>query len=1042
MLTFETVAAGKPSGNAALSSYYLTQSLPQEVADIARYYTKGTLRADSTESAEGTSELRPDLHPLVVKGLGLQPERSLTKDEIGALLAGRRADGKKISGKVYSSLRQYVDPKTGEMKKKTPLGAVDFTLTPDKSVSLAWAFAPPAEQVIIWQAHRDAAQEAMVYLEAHIARASKGDGGKDGWDPGHTAWIAFDHHTARPTLTFAVEKDGQKVTEVFSVPVPGDPDLHTHFLVPNAVFVENGRVGSFDLKYLSGLIKEAGALYQAHLAHHLRDRLQASVSLDPQTGMARLDAIPDEIRTHFSKRRQSGEDAARIYAKEQGLDWDTLPAKRRAGLLNAATQGTATGPDGVRRGRQRKDDMADFADWRRQAEALGWEYTGLPTSTETLPKLSPEERLQKAYEEALPWLEKALEQRAVIGVGEVRTAALRGLIAHGIEKTADVDAVAELFMQQGVRQNGEATRLYAQDTTEPRQAKLTTMLHVSQERTFIALAKQAAADRGDALPSDQVTRATNQTGIKFTPEQSEAIHRLAEGGRLGVMIGAAGMGKTTSLQPLVSAWNDQGREVHGIALAWRQADELADAGIAQQRIKALSVFEQAAAKGEIALSSRSVVVVDEMGLLGTRQGLKLLHLQQQYGFRMVWMGDPKQLGSIEAGPIIELSRRALGAEQVPEILTTQRQQTERERTIAGLFREGKAAEALAMKRQDGTAQMVPGGHPEAIERVAELVKERLTANAEDQRYSLTVSAPTNADAHQLGVAIRQARRELGQVGPDRMTVTAIGQGGAEYPMAIAAGDKVRLFVSTRTVDAFGSIGRNGSVLTVLEADKAGMRVRNAKGREGRITWKALADKTGRIRLAYGEAMTTHTAQGSTATEHIYALPSGSGAVTGFAAYSSGTRHRQASYLVLSEGIESAEVARSRPLNDGRKIETEDAWANAAANLSRQPAKELAIDLLADAVSIRKGAARALQDGMRRIQQRGGITHLHHKFARHRDTQALAPVVAALERTVARQREVIERIKELAPAVAQAVRNRLERSTGPRHDRGQGPRIGH
>ena len=164
-------------------------------------------------------------------------------------------------------------------------------------------------------------------------------------------------------------------------------------------------------------------------------------------------------------------------------------------------------------------------------------------------------------------------------------------------------------------------------------------------------------------------------------------------------------------------------------------------------------------------------------------------------------------------------------------------------------------------------------------------------------------------------------------------------------MAIAAGDKVRLFASTRVQGERGSIGRNGSVLTVLEADEAGMRVKNLKGREGRVAWKTLADEAGRIRLAYGEVMTTHTAQGSTATEHIYALPSGSQAVTGFAAYSSGTRHRRASYLVISEGAEKAEVARSRPLNDIRPIRAEDAWANVATNFSRQPTKELAIDFL-------------------------------------------------------------------------------------------------
>ena len=73
----------------------------------------------------------------------------------------------------------------------------------------------------------------------------------------------------------------------------------------------------------------------------------------------------------------------------------------------------------------------------------------------------------------------------------------------------------------------------------------------------------------------------------------------AKAGGSACMIGAAGVGKTTSLQPLVSAWHEQARDVHGIALAWRQADELVDAGIPQQRVKALSVFEQAAAKGEI-----------------------------------------------------------------------------------------------------------------------------------------------------------------------------------------------------------------------------------------------------------------------------------------------------------------------------------------------------------------------------------------------------------------------------------------------------------
>ena len=95
---------------------------------------------------------------------------------------------------------------------------------------------------------------------------------------------------------------------------------------------------------------------------------------------------------------------------------------------------------------------------------------------------------------------------------------------------------------------------------------------------------------------------------------------------------------------------------------------------------------------------------------------------------VVALGDDKQCAAVEAGSIIDLSRRALGAEQVPEILTTRRQQTERERTIAGLFREGRAAEALDMKRADGTAEMAYGGYDGVVARVAKLYRERLRGN--------------------------------------------------------------------------------------------------------------------------------------------------------------------------------------------------------------------------------------------------------------------------------------------------------------------------
>jgi ATP-dependent exoDNAse (exonuclease V) alpha subunit len=76
----------------------------------------------------------------------------------------------------------------------------------------------------------------------------------------------------------------------------------------------------------------------------------------------------------------------------------------------------------------------------------------------------------------------------------------------------------------------------------------------------------------------------------------------------------------------------------------------------------------------------------------------------------------------------------------------------------------------------------------------------------------------------------------------------------------------------------------------------------------------------------------HTAQGSTAPEHILALPGGSQSITGEAGYVGATRHRLRSFILTSEQAERRDIAQRRPLNDTRPIGAEDAWANVARHM--------------------------------------------------------------------------------------------------------------
>jgi hypothetical protein len=261
---------------------------------------------------------------------------------------------------------------------------IDLCFSADKSVALAWAFAPTeAERNAVAQAHRDAVEAAMAYVSTEIGQARRGKAGKDGAEPGQVGWIAFDHYASRPTVEIArAGADGVPETELVTLKVAGDPNLHTHVAVPNVVLAKAGRAGSLDLQRLDGRIHEFGAYYQAHLAQNLR-RLGVATRLDERTGAARLTAIPDEVRDAFSKRTRDAEGDARAYAQKIGRDWDTLSPDEKVDLLKGGAFASR---------KAKADDLSDFAAWTAQAKALGWKHGSAMRPKGAFPELGPEAR--------------------------------------------------------------------------------------------------------------------------------------------------------------------------------------------------------------------------------------------------------------------------------------------------------------------------------------------------------------------------------------------------------------------------------------------------------------------------------------------------------------------------------------------------------------------------------------------------------------------------------------------------------------------------
>ncbi|MBE7245805.1 MAG: relaxase domain-containing protein, partial [Actinomycetospora chiangmaiensis] len=348
----------------------------------------------------------------------------LAEDVAAAVASGRRADG----GTLYPTA--YLD---GLTVSRSPTTFADLCFSADKSFSAAWALASTeAERGLLHAVHRDAVAATMRTIEQTLGRVRRGKAGRGGYEPGRMAWVAFDHATARPTTEIATQdpETGEAYTHLATVRVAGTPQLHTHVCcLTRHVLTASGHVGSADLSQLQGRVHEWGGAYQAHVATGLR-RLGIDTRLDPETGAARIVAVPERVRAAFSRRTAQGEAAARAYARSQGIDWDSLDPSRRIGLLKTGVQGDPRAA--------KTDDCGNLAAWRREAEALGWHPGPMSNLDSPIPIPERDERVRIARAAAAPLLARAFRSEAVLDESAARIAAARGLVASGIEDASEI----------------------------------------------------------------------------------------------------------------------------------------------------------------------------------------------------------------------------------------------------------------------------------------------------------------------------------------------------------------------------------------------------------------------------------------------------------------------------------------------------------------------------------------------------------------------------------------------------------------------------
>ncbi|MBB5049565.1 Ti-type conjugative transfer relaxase TraA [Rhodopseudomonas rhenobacensis] len=371
----------------------------------------------------------------------------------------------------------------------------------------------------------------------------------------------------------------------------------------------------------------------------------------------------------------------------------------------------------------------------------------------------------------------------------------------------------------------------------------------TEQRLHRAAERMAKRDRHEVRDADRLAaRARAEArGLVLSAEQADALAQVTNGRDLGVVLGHAGTGKSAMLGVAREAWEAAGYEVRGVALSGIAAENLeSGSGITSRTIAGM---ENGWGQSRDLLSERDVLVIDEAGMVGTRQLERVLSHAAEAGAKVVLVGDPQQLQAIEAGAAFRSIHERHGGVEIGEV---RRQREDWQRDATRDLATGKTGAAIHAYARGGMVH-VAGSREQARDDLIERWDRDRQASPDRSRIILT---HTNDEVHALNEGARERMRTAGDLGEDvRVTV----ERGAR---SFASGDRIMFLQNERSLGV-----KNGTLGTIEQVSAQSMSVRIDDGRSVEFDLKDYN------RIDHGYAATIHKAQGMTVDRtHVLATP--------------------------------------------------------------------------------------------------------------------------------------------------------------------------
>ena len=392
------------------------------------------------------------------------------------------------------------------------------------------------------------------------------------------------------------------------------------------------------------------------------------------------------------------------------------------------------------------------------------------------------------------------------------------------------------------------------------------MLSVEQR---LEQSAQQIAGRGEHRVSpgsrDIALAAGEERGLALAGSQRDALDHITVAKDLALVVGYAGTGKSAMLGVAREAWEASGYQVRGATLSGIAAESLeGGSGISSRTIASL---EHGWAQGRDALTARDVLVIDEAGMIGSRQMERVLSAAEAAGAKVVLVGDAEQLQAIEAGAAFRALTERHGAAEITEI---RRQRADWQREATRELATGRTGAALDRYEAAG---MVRGHDTREAARSA-LVDGWDTLRQAKPEASQLMLAHTRADVAELNQLARGRMRDAGELGAEQVVQTERGE------RALAVGDRVMFLRNERSMGV-----KNGTLGTVETIDGSRLAVRLDGGDRGQVQF----DLKDYAQIDHGYAATIHKSQGVT-VDHAHLVASDG--LDRHAAYVGMSRHRE------------------------------------------------------------------------------------------------------------------------------------------------------